>query len=130
MTTTDKQRGMEKDRARSAGPYLWDVRYVVVPKVPQAISPRKRNQGKKKFRQEVALGILGLESFPRSEGDILEAFRGRAEVLEQRRAGGNGQALVEAHEAYQVLIQQLRAWRAPSIDMNRREAKGNIYENI
>ena len=83
-----------------------------------------------KFGQEVALSILGLDSFPRTEGDILEAFRGRVEALEQRRDGGSGQALVEAHEAYQVLMQQLRVRRAPSIDRNRREATGHIYENM
>ena len=130
LTTTAKQGGLEEGPARSAGPYFWDVQYVVVPAVQQTVSPRKINQGMKKFGQEVALSILGLDSFPRTEGDILEAFRGRVEGLEQRRAGGSGQALVEAHEAYQVLIQQLRARRAPSIDMNRREATGNIYENM
>ena len=130
LATTSKQRGLEEGRARSAGQYFWDVQYVVVPAAQQTISARKRNQGMKKFGQEVALSILGLESFPRTEGDILEAFRGRVEGLEQRRAGGSGQALVEAHEAYQVLIQQLRARRAPSIDMNRREAMGNIYKKM
>ena len=129
LATTAKQWGLEEGPARSgsAGQYFWDVQYVVVPAAQQTLSP---NEGMKKFGQEVALSILGLDSFPGTEGDILEAFRGRVEGLEQRRAGGGSQALVEAHEAFQALIQQLRARRAPSIGMNRREATGNIYENM
>ena len=107
LATTAKRGGSEEGRAHSAGPYFWDVQYVMVPTLPQTMSAWKRNQGKKeKLSQEVALSILGLESFPRTEGDILEAFRGRVEALEQRRAGGSGQAMVEAHEAYQVLIRK------------------------
>ena len=82
LKTTAKQGELEEGPARSAGPYFWDVQYLVVPGAQETISARKRNQGMKKFGQEVALSILGLESFPRTEGDILEAFRGRMEGME------------------------------------------------
>lgn len=144
---------MEKERVfLPPSEFLWDVQYVVVspsilpPSSPPKLNPRRmtkapsRPEGMSRDKAMAALGlskkregsdleIAKVTDF--SEEDILEAFRRRAEKLDESSGGSRVELMMETHEAYQVLIQALRRGTSPAaLPQPRRAATGDIFENM
>ena len=144
---------LEKERVfLPPSEFLWDVQYVVVsptnlpPSPPPKSNSRRmakapsRPEGMSRDKAMAALGlskkregsdveIARVTDF--SEEDILEGFRRRAETLEESSGGGRVELMLEAHEAYQVLILALRRGTSPAtLARPRRPATGHIFENM
>lgn len=107
------------------------------------MEPQGRGRGKVapgKMSRERAITLLDLSLVTEegetvrltkfTEEDIQKSFRRQSLKLEERGGKGRLARLVETHEAYQVLVQQLRLRKAPTLTNTRRAGAGNIFQDL